>query len=1437
MMGIRILLIFFCIALTSNTSASGELNYHYRYLTINEGLPQNTVYSILKDQFGFMWFATGNGLSRYDGHNFVNYWKPDLPSNLIHALAECANNRIWIGTSQGLSYYDQEKEEFGEFSLSHDFRTLNVLSLFIDKLGRIWVGTSSQGLFMIEVNDDGDYVQQHWNSQNSVLASNHVPCFVFYNDKLLIGTNAGIYVYSDSSNSLYEFEYSSPGSSLILSMYVTLNGDLWIGTFNGVWVYNPETELDVWYAFNPSDIGGLSHSRVNHITQDRNGVIYISTLGGVDIFQPETNTFTSLPYKTPADFSLNSIFINLIYIDDQGNIWIGTEKGGVNQISLYQKPFNHLMHKETNPNSLSESTVNSIQVYADIVWIGTAGGGLNKFFRNENRFEHYRFDANDEASIPSDYVTSILRTPDGDLWVGTWGGGIAKRLSDGNFQRYIPVVPDPETGYENVFVSSLLYDDRGYLFIGTEGGLSILDLKTEQFQVINENHNALAHIREIGDLLLDSSDQIWAATRVGLYRFPADKIDFAYDALFPERSLTIYRQNTTTITNGELPGNYVTTVFEDRDANIWIGTHGDGLVKFEKVVGGDFKSRVYTVNDGLSNNVIYSIEQDKAGFLWVSTDYGLSRLCLDSDEIDHFLTDDGLLSNQFYWTASNMSSDGELFFGSISGVNYFYPCGFPQYLFEPEVAITSFRVFNEILNVGDRRNGRTVLNQTLSKTTEISLSYKDNIFSIEFSALDFLNPRKVKYAYQLENVDRDWVEVSSDQRVATYSNLKGGQYLFRVRATNSEGEWISHERQLLIIVRPPFWQTTWFLLLMVLCVIIGVSFYMKHHTRRLLLEKSKLETMVKERTAQIEEQNSFMKAQAEELKEVNTTLQKRKELIEGQKKELEEKNVEIVNQRDRLIALNKEIEEINQSRLRFFTNISHEFRTPLTLIISPIERLLKEIHLPGIANDLLQSVQRNARRLNLLIDQLLMFRRIETGNLRVRIVNENVETFVKEVFHAFENLANQREINFELRFKLQNPVCWFDPEKVENILYNLLSNAFKYTPHKGKIELIVAEETVMKDDKPFNSLSIEVNDTGKGIGENEIEKIFNRFYRGENDARTKGSGIGLSLTKELVEALNGSIMVTKNGKSGSRFIVTLPIEKEDFPGAEVNEIPVFDMIDLNNRVQVIYDNISEKEPFNYELSDVDNEEETILVVEDNNELALFIANALSSNYRVILAANGKIGYELARKHSPDLVISDVMMPEMDGIEMCRQIKNNLYTSHIPVIMLSAKALLEDQLQGIQTGADDYVSKPFNLDILKAKVSNVIESRRRLRSKFANSNEINIDKKETETLDDKFLARAYEVMEEAYSNPEFSVEMFADQMFVSRSLLYKKLKALVDFSPNDFITVFRLKKSLPMLLSKELSINEVAYSIGFNDPKYFSRVFKKFYKKSPSEYVG
>lgn len=1416
--------------LRANPMDVSELTFHIKHYTNNNGLPQNSVNDIERDHFGFLWFATGNGLSRFDGYTFRNFTKPMLPSNLVYALAVSPDQRVWIGTKQGLCYVDLRTEIIEMFPLGAEKEhVLSVVSLFCDAQGRVWAGTSDNGLFVLDPSPQG-YRTTHYHTANSALPGNNVlVTYQLKNGNVLVGTNHGAVQFAQNGKKIEAWNSAHLQNSMVLSLYETNDGRIWVGTFYGLALFHPSAFPPQWFYPDPFNPQALSHGRVNAILQDALGRIFIGSLGGLDVFLPRTNSFHRIPQGQQSQFSLNSKFVNCLMADVQGNIWVGTEKGGINQINIYQKPFKQMEHEVDNPNSLSSSTINSVLVEGDDFWIGTAGGGLNLFNARTGLYRHFRFNPANSASVSSDFITSLVKQPNGSLWVGTWGGGLCKANGDGTFKRFIPPVANPETNFVNAFVSSLVYDSRGYLWIGTEGGLAVLDLRTETFVDLNNPSSGLPGINEIGCLYLDSKDFLWAGTRNGLYRFPASALNDPARIVVPFSNIDVFRSSPHSSQPDNLPGGYVISLLEDNAGNMWVGTYGDGFLKCELTGDGKFTFLQFTASNGLSNNVVYAIQQDDAGNLWLSTDHGLSRFNPADRSFINFYKEDGLLGDQFYWSASYKSADGRLFFGGVDGLNYFLPAAFPAYPNNPKVTVTSVRVFNHPVALGEERHGKVVMEQNLAIHNSVSLSYKDNVFAIEFSALDFFHPEKVRYAYKLEGVDKDWVEVGANQRMANYTNLKGGDYLFNVKASSSDGVWSDQVTELRIQIRPPFWQTSWFRALLIMVIVLIAFVYSRYHSRRLIVQKAKLEAMVHERTKQIE-------MQTEELRQANKVLEHRQELIEGQKAELESKNEEIMQQRDQVLALNEEIERSNQLRLRFFTNISHEFRTPLTLIVSPIERLVKETDLTQTVRDTLNMVHRNARRLHLLIDQLLTFRKIESGSLKVMVARGNFSVFVHDVTMAFNALAVQRRIDFTFRDELNGQMCWFDREKVEDILYNLLSNAFKYTPEGHSVSVYLGASGIPKNDNQIPALKIEVTDTGKGIAADQQQRIFDRFYRVPSHENVNGTGIGLSLTAELVEAMNGSITVQSNVGEGSCFTVMIPSRIEDLGEVEVLEHMAEDTSEIENKVQVIQDLFRDDEHFLFDYQTGDSSEKPVmLIVEDNKELCGFLAAAFGESYKVYTAENGKMGYEKARKHAPEIVLSDVMMPEMDGIELCKLIKNNLYTSHIPVVLLTAKAMVENQLEGLQTGADDYIPKPFNLDVLKAKINNLVDTRAKLRTKFCAQTDIQPMDSASSSLDEKFLSKAYEILENNYHNPDFNVELFSDMMFVSRSLLYKKIKALVDLSPNDFITVFRLKKSTALLLSKGLSVNEVAYRIGFNDPKYFSRVFKKFYNKTPSEY--
>jgi signal transduction histidine kinase/CheY-like chemotaxis protein/AraC-like DNA-binding protein/streptogramin lyase len=1233
----------------------------------------------------------------------------------------------------------------------------------------------------------------------------------------------------------------------VMSVYQDRKGDIWVGTEYGLNRFDQKERTFERYFTNSDDPGSLSHSTVKAITEDLSGNLVIGTLGGLNQLDKKNGRFIHFPVNQNTDYCLNNEFINSLFSDKDGNVWIGTDKGGVNSYNIYQKQFGYFVHNPASTNSLSYNTVNSVFEEQSALWVGTAGGGLNKYDRLKGAFKVYRTDPHYLNGLSSDFVTYIQRDKKKNLWIGTWGGGLDRMVSDngkGVFKRYRHQLDDPGSICSD-FISSVLEDNDQALLVCTLSGLDVFDIKKEQFRHIASLASSKYIIREVGCILKDKRDNYWVGTRTALYRLQKNKNGAGFDEANIQRF--VHDPNDP----NSLPGNYIAFLCEDKLGSIWIGTYGDGIsqMKLDNSNNATFKN--YSETKGLANNAVYTILEDGHGNLWFSTDNGLSRFDTKNEVFHNFYISDGLQSNQFYWGAAFKSQNGMMYFGGMKGLNFFFPDSIHYNPNLPKVVITDLKIFNNSVSIGTPTNRRIILDKVISETTKIKLSYKDNVFSFEFSALDYFLPDKTKYAYKMVGVDKDWVYVPSSRRFANYTNLKGGEYTFLVKACNSDLKWNNEPTRLNIIIAPPFYSTIWFKMGSIMFLFFMFLGYLGYRTRTLELHKKRLEKQVRERTAKIEEQKKLLEEQADHLIYTNQQLAKRRVLIEGQKEQLELQNKEISEQRDKMVELNKRVQMANQLKLRFFTNISHEFRTPLTLILGPLEKLVASWKGDEEVKNTLVLINRNAQRLLHLINQLMEFRKIETGKMELKVSQGNLVEFLENIYNSFDLLAAQHQIrhSFVVSPGLEQ-TAWFDCEKVENIVYNLLSNAFKYTPDYGEVILSVSqvdkrENSPVAGEEKFPKYhgcytEINVTDTGIGIPSEHLNDIFKRFYRATTpeSLKIRGSGIGLSLTRELVKAHHGHIMVVSEVGKGSSFTVLLPVQKENFQPSEIIDEPRLSSANIKTQVEILTEELGRSRHVNVEANSVHVSHDIrplVLIVEDNFDLRTFIANSLYDEYKVLEAGDGKEAYELAKGQSPDLIISDIMMPEMDGLELCSKIKNNLVTSHIPVILLTARSSVENWIEGLETGADDYMPKPFNINILIARIKNIIEIRKNLRKIFSKELTPDPSKFVCSSPDEEFIKKAMEVVGQNFTNPEFGVDEFVNKMNVSRSLLHKKLSSLTDQSAGDFINALRMKKAAGLILLNHLSISEIAFEVGFNDPKYFSRSFKKYFGITPSDY--
>ena len=1076
------------------------------------------------------------------------------------------------------------------------------------------------------------------------------------------------------------------------------------------------------YTTHPTNKNSLSHAIVMAIAEESTGTIIVGTLGGINFFDPKTGQISRISGRLDERETLNNEFVNSLFTDRDGNVWIGTEKGGVNKYNMFQKPFYSLRNHPDDPNSLSNNTVNSILNDGNILWVGTAGGGLNRVDQSTGKVDHFMQSAQNPNGICSNFISSLCFASGKQLWVSSWGDGIGKMISESGkkFKNYINEPGNPKS-LTSSFVSGIYPDNRGFLVVGTSRGLDLFDPELESFFHFQEKFDKNVETPAVGCILKDRKDFYWIGSRTGLFRIPAKLVVPTPDMLRPEDYQFF------TYTQGDslsIPGNYVISLLEDRSGTIWIGTYGNGFCKGTTSAGGKVQFKTYTKANGLCNDVVYSMEEDRNGNIWISTDNGLSKFDPQAESFQNFYTKDGLLNDQFYWTSSASDNRGNLYFGGVNGLNYFNPEKIEFYPRLSKVVFTDFQVFNQSVKIGQKLHGNVVLQKTVAETNVVGLSYKDNVFSIEFSALDYFLPDKVTYSYKLEGVDQNWVTVSAARRYATYTNLSGGKYRFLVKAANSDGLWSAEPTVLQIIISPPFWQTNWFRFIVVMAIGFSIMAYIRYRTRYLHEQKRKLEIQVRERTLQIEEQKEKLQEQAGILLQSNAVLAERQKQIEGQKMELEKQNLLIADQRDEVIDLNKKVSLINQLRLRFFTNISHEFRTPLTLILDPLESLMKTLEGDKETSQTLKLINRNAQRLLHLINQLMNFRRIETGKIELRVVNGDLVGFLNEIFVSFNDLANHQGIKYTFQAEGIQQKVWFDPEKLENIFYNLLSNAFKFTPEGGQISLNLrfCAAGTNNQELPHPYVRVNISDSGKGIAAEHLPYLFDRFYQADStaDNRQKGSGIGLALTQELVQAIHGRIFVESEINRGSNFIVLLPYCREDFAENELDLTSSVQAINLQSKIDVISEEILRTESFESEEPlQADKSKPLILIVEDNYDLRNFLLQSMKADFRVIGAENGKEGFDLAKKYTPDLIISDIMMPVMDGLELCSRLKKEIHTSHIPVILLTAKAMIEHWIEGLEIGADDYIpqtvqpessaSEDYEPDRITQKTSSAVHS--------------------------------------------------------------------------------------------------------------------------------
>lgn len=1349
----------------------------FEYYSLEQGLSQNTVYNVLQDTQGFIWLATSDGLNRYDGFQFKVYRNDpndstSLSANRIYALLEDSYKNLWIGTyGGGLNKYDRETESFIHYrndpqnhtSLSDD----EILTIYEDRSHVLWVGTDGGGLNKFDRDRE-----QFKNFRNNP------------HDK------------------------SSLSDDEVQSIFEDHLGYLWIGTKRGgLNKFDIKKERFVHYKNNPGNPSSLSDDEILSIYEDKFGNLWVGTgNGGLNRFNRSKESFIRYLYNSnnPNGISANRVYS--ILEDKSGNLWIGTMGGGLNKYNRDHDQFISYTSDANNSSSLSSSGIFSLfEDRAGILWIGTYGGGVNKLDQSKQQFKLYRSNSKNEYSLSDNGIFAICEDRFGDIWLGTNYGLNKFDRKTKKFSVYRNNPSDPMSISDDEILS--IYEDKsGNLWIGTYGeGLNLFDRKRNQFIHFKkkpDDSNSLSD-NEIFSISEDSAGYLWIGTyKGGLNRYDREKnqfISYKHDpndleSLSVDRIFSIYEDKNGNLWIGtdsgglnkfdrkgnkfiaykhdpndpkSISNDAILSIYESKSGDLWIGTHGGGLNKFNR---NKEEFEHFRMTNGLPNDVVYGILEDEIGNLWLSTNKGISRFNVKTKTFRNYDASDGLQGNEFNQGAYCKSKSGEMIFGGPNGLNIFYPDSIKSNTQIPQIVITDFQLQHKPVSIGfDSLWDRTILEKSISESELIELNNDDNVISFEFVSLDFKNPEKNKYAYIMQGFDKDWNFTSASHRIVTYTNLDPGEYIFKVKASNNDGVWNEAGTSLIIKIKPPWWATWWSLSLYGF-VLLLISVFIRQYD----LKRQRLKHQL----------------------------------------ELEHEHA-------------KKLEEVDQMKSRFFANISHEFRTPLTLILGPAEKIILNSSDENL-NHQAGLIRRNANRLLTLINQLLELSKLEAGKLKLEATPGNIALFVRGVAMTFESIAEKKDITFNVFLEKENIETYFDKDKVEQILVNIMSNAFKFTKNGGKI-------TVSMKEKEGNLVEISVRDTGVGIPKNELHKTFDRFYQvdGSHTREHEGTGIGLALTKELVELHKGEIKIDSVEGEWTEVKITLPLGLDHLSEGNLAEDSkeVKELVHFENEY-------SERIPPEITFDNDHSDDRTIvLIVEDNSEVRDYIKDSIGKDYHIEEAINGEQGLRKAEKIIPDLIVSDIMMPQMDGFEMTRRIKNEEKTCHIPIILLTSKSGEESKLEGLELGADAFLTKPFSMKELQVRIKSLIELRNKLQEKFSKG-EFLVKPEETKIskMDEKYLNKIIDVVNLHLSEEEFSIEEIGDEIGMSRSQVYRKLKALTGKSPSLFLRSVRLNKAKQMISNKEASISEISYQVGFSSPAYFSRCFKEEFGTPPSEIV-
>lgn len=1319
---------------------------YFKNLNVEDGLSHNTVFSILQDSQGFMWFGTKDGLNRFDGSRFKIFKNdPQNPqsigSNTVQSLYEDRQGKIWAGTNQGVYLYDPETERFSFFDArDQDGNRVwgQILEIQEDNNHQVWIASSSSGLYRYGPKSNTLTHFYHDPQKPGSLASGSVSSMTIDNkNNIWVGILGGgiqKFIAANESFDKYDSPQADLGKDLILDLF-DHDQELLIGTKNGGLkkllksTGSVENVLEKDKENNTLFIRDMAKLNANEL--------WICTELGIYIYNTMTNAYRHVSQNPNDPYSIADNAVYSIFKDREGGVWIGSYFGGVDYLPNHQTVFEKYYPINGSNSILGKRVREFAEDDRGYIWIGTEDNGLSRFNPGTGEFKNF-LPGKSENGISYHNIHGMLYK-EGKLWLSNHSMGLRLDILDTKTEKVEKI---DQSNLQNPLydsdIFSILEDRKGNKWFGTISGVYKMEKGSKTLAFVNE-----INISFFIDMMEDSKGRIWfATTNNGLFLYDTDLNKVSHFLPNPDQK-------------DALPGISVISMLEDSQNNIWLGTEGYGFAKFNEGV------QTFTRYDdlkGIPSSTIYSIVEDDLGFLWISTAKGLLRFEPNASKIEIFTKSNGLLSDQFNYKSGFKAGDGTLYFGSLNGFIKFDPKSFVKQESEPKIVLTGLKLFNRDISPGDDQK---VLDKSILHTQAIKLNHDQSTLTFNFAAINYTSMGAWKYAYIMEGLEKEWNYLDQNQEIS-YLNMPPGKYTLLVKTVDNENNLSDASASLEIEISPPFYFSKWAYILYV-TLVLALIFWLVNTYRTRVAKRHR-------------------------------------------------ENI-------RMLEDNKE-KEIYQAKIQFFTNITHEIRTPLTLIKGPLEVLLnRKEKFDCETKENLLVMERNSNRLINLSNQLLDFRKAEKQNFSLSFVSTDICRLLKDLHYRFQPLADQNHLQFSLHLVVEKFFVDIDKEEVTKILSNLISNALKNA---------ATEVSIYLNPKETNSalFSITVCNDGKLIEEHVREKIFEPFYQINDEAnenKRNGTGLGLPLSRSLAELHQGELKIDSLFKKEQNcFTLKLPIkQKHTFHLEEINDSEGFE-------------NLSEGENEENSAEKL-NSKPVILLVEDNKELRNFMETNMKAGYQIHHAENGKKALEILDKKPVDLIVSDIMMPVMDGIELCKEVKSQLEFSHIPIILLTAKTTLQSKIEGLETGADVYIEKPFSLEYLSLQAKNLLEYRDKVRRQFSSS-PITVSNTIAHTkADERFLNKVNEIMTAHLSDELFGVNELAENLNMSQSSLLRKIKGIAKMTPNEYIRLFRLKKAAALLEAGEITISEVCTMVGFNSPSYFSKCFQKQFGELPRDF--